>query len=78
MDVERHDLPFAWEFADPEIYARALSSTGPAFEAEVQVGAAAFRDECVRLATEQLREGLPLRAVINLVGYVARRPEEGH
>lgn len=78
VDVERHDLPFAWEFADPETYARALSSTGPAFEAEAQVGADAFRDECVRLATEQMRAGLPLRARINLVGYVARRPQEDH
>lgn len=76
VDVERHDLPFAWEFADPEGFARALAATGPAFEAEAQVGAAAFHDECVRLATEQLRDGLPLRAEINLVGYVAHRPME--
>ena len=30
VDVERVDVPFAWEFADPETYARALASTGPA------------------------------------------------
>src|SRR5580704_17260353 len=29
-DVERVEVPFALEFADPEVYARALASTGPA------------------------------------------------
>jgi len=30
LDVERLEVPFAWEFADPELYARALAATGPA------------------------------------------------
>jgi hypothetical protein len=25
-DIERVDVPFAWEFADPELYARALAA----------------------------------------------------
>ena len=29
VDVERVDVPFAWEFSDPEMYARALASTDP-------------------------------------------------
>src|SRR6266581_9775203 len=29
LDVERLDVPFAWEFADPQLYARALAATGP-------------------------------------------------
>ena len=29
IDVERFDVPFAWEFPDPEVFARALASTGP-------------------------------------------------
>jgi len=28
-DAGRLDVPFAWEFADPELYARALAATGP-------------------------------------------------
>ena len=41
-DVERIDIPFVFEFADPELYARALASTGPAFEAMEAVGESAF------------------------------------
>ena len=42
VDIERVEVPFAWEFADPELYARALASTGPAFEAIQNVGEAEF------------------------------------
>jgi SAM-dependent methyltransferase len=73
-DVERMVVPFAWEFPDPETYARALASTGPAYEAIQAVG----EEELVRWATEMARdhvvEGLPLRAEIDVVGYVARAP----
>ena len=75
-DVERRNLPFVWEFADPEAFARALASTGPAYEAIEQVGAEAFHDRCVALATEHVREGLPLRAQINVTAFLARRPVE--
>ena len=68
-------VPFAWEFADPELYARALASTGPAYEAIQNVGEAEFRRAAVEQAQEQLRDGLPLRAEINVVGYLARKPE---
>jgi SAM-dependent methyltransferase len=73
-DVKRMDVPFALEFADPEIYARALASTGPAYEAIQNVGEAEFRRVCVEQAHERLRDGLPLRAEINVVNYLARRP----
>src|SRR5271156_5775932 len=33
VDVQRRTIPFAWEFADPASFARALASTGPAYEA---------------------------------------------
>ena len=46
-DVERVDIPFVFEFADPEMYARALASTGPAFEAIEAVGEAAFLQSAV-------------------------------
>jgi SAM-dependent methyltransferase len=73
-EVERFDIPFVWEFADPEAYARALASTGPAFEAMAEVGEASFRQAAVDLARERVRDGLPLRAPIAVVGYIAAKP----
>jgi SAM-dependent methyltransferase len=74
-DIERMEVPFAWEFADPEIYARALAATGPAYEAIQHVGEAEFHRAAVEQAQGRQRDGLPLRAEINLVGYLARKPE---
>jgi SAM-dependent methyltransferase len=74
VDVERVDIPFAWEFADPEMYARAIASTGPAYEAIQNVGEAAFLEAATKEAGEHVRDGLPLRAEINVVGYLARKP----
>jgi SAM-dependent methyltransferase len=74
-DVERIEVAFAMEFADPEIYARALASTGPAYEAIQNVGEAEWHRAAVELAQAQVRDGLPLRAEINVVGYLARKPE---
>ena len=76
-DIERVDVPFALEFADPQLYARALASTGPAYEAIQNVGEAEFNRVAVEQAQGQLRDGLPLRAELKVVGYLARRPEEG-
>jgi SAM-dependent methyltransferase len=75
VDVERLEVPFVWEFADPVLYARALASTGPAFEAVQNVGEAEFHGAAIEQAQEHLREGLPLRAEIKVVGYLARKPE---
>jgi SAM-dependent methyltransferase len=75
VDVQRLDVPFAWEFADPQVYARALAATGPAYEAIQNVGEAEFYRAAVEQAQERLRDGLPLRAEINVVGYLARKPE---
>jgi len=72
--IERVAVPFALEFADPELYARTLAATGPASEAIQNVGEEAFRRAAVEQAQQQLREGLPLRAEINVVGYLARKP----
>jgi SAM-dependent methyltransferase len=74
IDVERFDVPFAWEFPDPEVFARALASTGPAYEAIQNVGEEAFRLSALEQARGQARDGLPLRAEINVVGYAARKP----
>jgi SAM-dependent methyltransferase/alkylhydroperoxidase family enzyme len=73
-DVERIDVPFVLEFADPESYARALASTGPAFESIQAVGEKAFLASAVELGRQQIRKGLPLRAPIALVGYIATKP----
>jgi hypothetical protein len=74
-DVQRMDVPFAWEFADPELYARALAATGPAYEAIQNVGEAEFHRAAAEQAAGRLRDGLPLRAELNVVGYLARKPE---
>lgn len=76
VDIRRVQVPFAWEFADPEVFARALASAGPAFEAIQNVGEKAFHDAAVDQAREHIRDGLPLRAEIKVVGYLARKPEE--
>ncbi|GAC1535170.1 MAG: hypothetical protein NVS3B1_29640 [Marmoricola sp.] len=74
VDVERTEIPFVWEFADPAAYARALASTGPAYEAIQAVGEQAFIEAATAAAAERVREGLPLRAAIAVVGYLARKP----
>jgi SAM-dependent methyltransferase len=75
VDIRRVEVPFAWEFADPELYARALASSGPAYEAIQNIGQDAFHQAAVDQARAQVRAGLPLRAEINLVGYLARKPD---
>ena len=72
--VTRVSVPFVWEFTDPQLYARALASTGPAFEAIEHVGEDEFHRVAVAAAQERLRDGLPLRAEIDVVGYLARKP----
>jgi SAM-dependent methyltransferase len=74
VDVERVAVPFAWEFSDPDMYARALASTGPAFEAMQNVGEAAFIAAATQEAHARIRDGLPLRAQIDVAGYLARKP----
>jgi SAM-dependent methyltransferase len=72
-DVRRVTVPFAWEFADPQSYARALASTGPAYEAIRTVGEEAFHEAAVVTAARLVRDGLPLRAEIDVTGYLARK-----
>jgi len=72
-DVRRVDVPFAWEAPDPQGYARALASTGPAYEAIRVVGEEAFHDAVVGIAEQRVRDGLPLRAELPVVGYLARK-----
>lgn len=74
VDVERVEVPCSIEFPDPETYARALASTGPAYEALEDMGEPAWLAAAVATAREQVRDGLPLRADLPLVGYTARKP----
>ena len=74
VDIRRVTIPFAWEFADPAHFARAIGSTGPAFEAVENVGRERFEEFAVAQAQQRVREGLPLRAVIDVVGYLAAKP----
>jgi SAM-dependent methyltransferase len=74
VDVHRTTIPFALEFPDPQAYARALASTGPAYEAVQNVGEVAFFDAAVEQAQARVRDGLPLRAELDVVGYLARKP----
>ena len=74
-DVRRVGIPFAWEFSDPDIYARALAATGPAYEAIVSVGEDAFLAAARENARQFERDGLPLRAEIDVVAFLARKPE---
>jgi SAM-dependent methyltransferase/alkylhydroperoxidase family enzyme len=77
VEITRDDIPCVWEFSDPAMYARALASTGPAYEAIQSVGEEEFLRVAEDGARQQLREGLPLRAAIAIVGYTARKPSSG-
>jgi SAM-dependent methyltransferase len=74
VDIEWIDVPFVAEFADPQIFARAMASTGSGYEAIQNVGEVAFADAATNEAIAHIRDGLPLRAEIALVGYLARTP----
>ena len=74
VDIERIDVTFVAEFADPQIFARAMASTGPGYEAIQNVGEAAFAEAAANEAIAHIRDGLPLRAELPLVGYLARTP----
>lgn len=71
---ERFEVPFYFEWADPEAYARALASTGPAYEAIQSIGEDEFVARATELAREYVRDGLPLRGQIQLFGYVGTKP----
>jgi SAM-dependent methyltransferase/alkylhydroperoxidase family enzyme len=73
-NVARNDISCVWEFTDPATYARALAATGPAYEAIQSVGEEEFMRVAEDTARQQMREGLPLRAVIAIVGYTAKKP----
>jgi SAM-dependent methyltransferase len=74
-DIRRLSIPFAWEFADPEHFARALAATGPGYEAIQNAGEIAFLRAAESAALQRQRQGLPLRAEIDVVAYLGRKPD---
>ena len=70
---ERFEIPFVFEYADPETYARALAASGPAYEAIQSIGEDEFHRRAIELAVERVRDGLPLRAPIQLFGYIGTK-----
>lgn len=71
---ERFEVPFVFEFPDPQTYARGLAATGPAYEAIQSIGEAEFIERAIGLAEEHVRDGLPLRGHIQLFGYLGTKP----
>ena len=71
--AERFEIPFVFEFPDPETFARALASTGPGFEAIQSIGEDEFLDRATLLAAEHVRDGLALRGEVQLFGYIGTK-----
>jgi SAM-dependent methyltransferase len=74
FDVEeRFEVPFCFEYADPELYARAIAASGPGYEAIQDIGEEEFHARAVELAGAHVRDGLPLRGRIELFGYIGTK-----
>ena len=71
--AERVEVPFAFEFADPETYARSLAASGPAYEAIQSIGEEDFVARARELAAERVRDGLPLRASLQAFAYIGTK-----
>jgi hypothetical protein len=54
-----------------------LAYTGPAYEAIQNVGQDAFHEAALHEAPKHVRDGLPLRAEIDVVGYLAPQTRGG-
>jgi SAM-dependent methyltransferase len=70
---ERFEVPFYFEYPDPETYARGLAATGPAYEAIQSIGEEQFLARAAELAAGYARDGLPLRANVQLFGYIGTK-----
>jgi SAM-dependent methyltransferase len=71
--AERFEIPFAFEYPDPETYARGLAATGPAYEAIQSIGEEEFVERATALAAEHVRPGVPLRGSIQVFGYIGTK-----
>lgn len=70
---ERFGIDFVLEAPDPEAYARAMASTGPAYEAIQAIGEDEFLERASELARSNVRPGLPIRGRIELFGYIGTK-----
>lgn len=70
---ERFETSFVFEYPDPETYARGFAATGPAYEAIQDIGEEEFIARAVELGRSRVRDGLPLRAKIQLFGYIGTK-----
>ncbi|HEX4821013.1 MAG TPA: class I SAM-dependent methyltransferase [Acidimicrobiales bacterium] len=74
FDVEpRFEVPFVLEWTDPEMYARALAASGPAYESIQSIGEAEFLERATAHAREHVRDGLPLRGAVQVFGYIGTK-----
>ncbi len=71
--AQRFEIPFVFEFPDPETYARGVAATGPAYEAIQSIGEGEFVTRATELAAAQVRDGLPLRGQVQVFGYVGTK-----
>ncbi|HUW04273.1 MAG TPA: class I SAM-dependent methyltransferase [Acidimicrobiales bacterium] len=70
---ERFEIPFFFEYPDPETYARGLAATGPAYESIQSIGEDEFIRRATELAADHTRDGLPLRGHVQVFGYVGTK-----
>ena len=71
--AERFEVPFVLEYADPPTFARALASSGPAYESIQNIGEEEFLARATELAEAQVREGLLLRGHLQVFGYIGTK-----
>jgi SAM-dependent methyltransferase len=71
--AERFEVPFVWEYPDPETYARGVAATGPAYEAIQTIGEDEFLQRALALAEQHTRPGVPLRGEIQVFGYIGTK-----
>jgi len=71
---ERFLVPFVMEYADPEMYARGIASTGPAYESMQNIGEEEFLRRAAALASEHAVDGVPIRGEVQLFGFVGTKP----
>jgi SAM-dependent methyltransferase len=67
---DRVEVPAALESPDPELFARSMAASGPAYESIQNIGEDEFVARATELAREFVRDGLPLRGRIQLFAYV--------